>query len=341
MIYQYSVRSTLYSQDIAKASVLPKVDFPDSFVPAILILSNNYSKFTQCITLSGIFKGLINILLNSKKLFITPNTKGLLFYMVLHKHDESHTCYQHPELYTYAVNTTNNLSSPQSRAKKAKVIIYGGNGFVGTHVAKRLVEANAYAVCLSRTGHKPIHLQDEEWSSQACWSKGDASAPDSKLLASADCLICLVGSAPLPTFSQASYNEKVFTNGTANANVIKAAAEAGIKKVILLGAKIPWPLRRDSFAYTKGKNLALNAASEFAQLSEQHTAVVLQPGMIYGKRFLANGKSIPLNTLLGPIPHIMPGQFVSVETVANRIIEMALTEGAHTGKLTIIKNADI
>lgn len=231
--------------------------------------------------------------------------------------------------------------SNTKKAEKTKVVIYGGNGFVGTHVAKCLSESDTHAICLSRTGHKPIHLQDEDWSNNVCWSSGDASTPDNKLLASADTLICLVGSAPTPTFSKKSFEQKVFANGMTNANAIKAAGEAGIKKVVLLGAQIPWPLRTNKFAYAKGKELALDAAGEFAALSDEHSAVVFQPGMIYGRRYLPSGKSIPLNLLVGPMPYIMANQFVSVERLATRIVEVALSEGTHTGELTIIKNSDI
>ncbi len=234
-----------------------------------------------------------------------------------------------------------NKSAAAVQAKKSKVIVYGGNGFVGTHVAKCLSESNVNAVCLSRTGHKPIHLRDEDWSNDVCWSRGDASDPDKKLLASADSLICLVGSAPTPTFSKRSFEQKVFENGITNATAIKAAGEAGIKKVILLGAQILWPLRTNKFAYAKGKELALTAASEFSQMSDEHSAIVFQPGMIYGRRYLTNGKSIPLNLLLGPLPYIMPNQFVSVEKLATRIVEIALSDGAQSGELTIIKNSDI
>jgi len=220
------------------------------------------------------------------------------------------------------VSNSVNKSAAAVQAKKSKVIVYGGNGFVGTHVAKCLSESNVNAVCLSRTGHKPIHL-------------------DKKLLASADSLICLVGSAPTPTFSKRSFEQKVFENGITNATAIKAAGEAGIKKVILLGAQILWPLRTNKFAYAKGKELALTAASEFSQMSDEHSAIVFQPGMIYGRRYLTNGKSIPLNLLLGPLPYIMPNQFVSVEKLATRIVEIALSDGAQSGELTIIKNSDI
>jgi len=227
------------------------------------------------------------------------------------------------------VNISVSKLSKQTRAKRTRVVVYGGNGYVGTRVAKNLAESNAHAICLSRTGHKPVHLRNEEWSNQVCWSKGDASTPDKKFLASADSLVCLVGSAPTPTFSKAAFEQKVFSNGITNATAIKAAGEAGVKKIVLLGAQI------------QGKELALNAAKEFAQLSDEHSAIVFQPGMIYGRRYLASGKSIPLNVLVGPMPFLLSKQFVSVEKLATRIVEVTLSDGPHTGEFTIIKNADI
>jgi len=236
-------------------------------------------------------------------------------------------------------STVNSQACTQS--DKSKIIVYGGNGCVGTNVAKCLIESSASAICLSRTGHKPLHLRDEEWSTQVCWSKGDAAAPDKKLLASADCVICLVGSAPTPTFSKESFERKVFENGETNALAIEAAGEVGIKKVVLLGAQIPWPLRNKSFAYSKGKDRALCAAKRFAELSDEHSAIVFQPGMIFGRRYLPSGKSIPLNKLVGPLPYLLPSQFVSVEKLANRIVEAALSENSYSGELTIVKNSNI
>lgn len=222
-----------------------------------------------------------------------------------------------------------------------KVVIYGGNGFVGTRVAERLVRLDACTVCISRTGHKPLHLREEEWSTNVRWCKGDASQADEALLASIDVLICLVGSPPVPTFSQESYEHQVFMNGTTCANAIKSAEKAGIKRVVLLNAQIPLPLRTDRFGYAKGKRLALEAAEAFAEISEHHTAVVLQPGAIYGKRHLANGKVVPLHWFMRPFSVIMPWQFVSVEDVADCIVRAVIDDKRYRGKFTVLSNRDL
>lgn len=222
-----------------------------------------------------------------------------------------------------------------------KVVIYGGNGFVGTRVAQALSQLNTCTVCLSRTGHKPLHLKDDKWSERVRWCKGDASDADQQLLASADVLICLVGSAPLPTLSKQAYAQQLFMNGTTCVNAIESAAQAGIKRVVLLGAKIPLPLRTDFFAYSKGKNLALEAARKFAQLSDQHSAIVLQPGAIYGKRHLSNGRVVPLDWFMGPLAKIMPWQFISVDAVAKKIAHAATELAPYEGTFTLISNSQI
>lgn len=218
----------------------------------------------------------------------------------------------------------------KSNSKSARsVAIYGGNGFVGVHVAKELVENNFDVICISRTGHKPLHLKDEKWSERARWCKGDAAEPSQECLKQVDVVISTVGSAPTPTFSKTAFDQKVFENGVCNSQLIKAASKAGIKTVVLLGAKIPWPLNSKHFAYAKGKKMAQEAAENFTQHSSSHSALVLKPGVVLGKRVIGNGKIIPLDTLFYPFKLLMPWQFVSAEKVAKRIC-LELTENTDT-----------
>lgn len=224
---------------------------------------------------------------------------------------------------------------------RIKIVVFGGNGFVGTRVAKKLVEREVCAVCLSRTGHKPLHLKDQKWSESVRWCKGDASSPDTQLLERLDGLVTLVGSPPLPTMSKEAYEEQVFMNGTANANAIRAAGEAGIKRLVLLGAQIPFPLRSMRFGYAKGKKIAMDAAEEFSKLSSEHRAIVIQPGMIFGRRYLKSGKAVALDTFFKPMSWIMPWQFVSVERVAERIVSEMLCNEPNKDQFIVIKNSQI
>jgi len=234
-----------------------------------------------------------------------------------------------------------NLTKHCLKNKRHKIIIYGGNGFVGTHLAERLSKEDACIMCLSRSGYKPLHLKDKPWSESIRWCKGDANTPDIKLLSEADVVIILVGSAPLPTFSKTQFTQKVHDNGSAPSNVIKAASKAGVKRIILMGAQIPFFLNTNAFAYTKGKNVALQSAIDFASTSEQHGAIVLQPGAIYGKRHLRNGKVISLDKVMSPASRVMPWQFISVTRIAEKITNVAINHQEYDGKLTILKHGEI
>jgi nucleoside-diphosphate-sugar epimerase len=173
------------------------------------------------------------------------------------------------------------------------------------------------------------------------WCKGDASDPDTQLLQRLNGLVTLVGSPPLPTFSEEAYDEQVFINGTTNANAIKAAGEAGIKRVVLLGAQLPFFMRGEKFGYAEGKKIAMKAAQDFSELSSEHRAIVIQPGIIYGRRYQKNGNSVPLGMIFKPMSWIMPWQFVSVEKVAERIATEMLCEDPNRAQFIVIKNSQI
>ncbi len=220
-----------------------------------------------------------------------------------------------------------------------KIVIFGGNGFVGTHVACELQKRGADVVCISRRGHKPLHLNAEPWSSKVRWCKGDASSPDYELLNQTDVVVCCVGSPPLPTLTQQAHDTQYFMNGTTCINAIGAAKEAGVKKVILIGAQVPWPLRNKAFAYFKGKQDAFEAARQFAESGEPRFAVVLQPGMVTGKRILESGRAVRLDLITAPVSSIMRSQFVSAERIAHCVADHALSDSDQG--FTVIQNKDI
>ena len=151
---------------------------------------------------------------------------------------------------------------------KPRVVVFGGSGFVGSRVVEKLAELGANVVAVSRGGRPPEQVKNEEWAKQVAWVKGDAGAPDVELLKGSDAVVSLIGSAPKPTFSEDAYEKEFSLNGTSNVNVIQAAGEAGVKRVVYLAAKIPGYMDKDSFAYTKGKRVSIEAAEKFASFVE-------------------------------------------------------------------------
>jgi len=202
--------------------------------------------------------------------------------------------------------------------KKSKVVIYGGNGFVGTHLAQRLSQEDVCVMCLSRTGHKPLHLRNHHWSESIHWCKDDANSPDFTFLSDADVVVISIGAPPTPTFSRKAYEKQFNYNGST-----------------------PFFFRNKYFAYSQGKDLAFKAAKQFAALSPQHSAVILQPGAIYGKRYLQNGKVLPLDTFLTPFSKVLPSQFISIDKISSRLVDTIVNEEKYLARLSVIEHCDI
>lgn len=221
-----------------------------------------------------------------------------------------------------------------------RIAIYGGNGFVGTHIAKALSSTDSCVLCVSRTGHKPAHLREQAWSDNVKWCSGDATNPDEKLLNSIDVLICCIGSPPVPTFNQAAYDAQVHSNGTTNQTVIRAAASSNVKRVVLISANLPKIMRRESFGYALGKKMSEDAATQFAKSNAERSAIIFRPGMIYGTRHNAKGRAIHLAPFFAPLGALVPSQFTCVERLSNRVVEFVNQEASST-KLQVINAADI
>ncbi len=233
----------------------------------------------------------------------------------------------------------------------SKVLIFGGNGFVGTAIAKLLVEQNITPICVSRTGSKPLHLIDVAWADKVEWVQGDANSPQLELFDGIEVIMTLIGSPPVPTFSQSAYQQQLHNNSAPNLAVIESAKAAGVKRVVVMGAHLPKLMSTDCFAYAKGKRLSLEAAKEFSERSDQYSSIVLQPTGIYGVRYTKVGKPINLGLVLKPMAKLqhwvpeklkqwMPETLVSDRAVARAAIDACLNE-RFEGKFTVIPNQQI
>ena len=125
-----------------------------------------------------------------------------------------------------------------SNHTNAHIVIFGGNGFVGTNIAQRLVEKEVPTTCVSRTGTRPVHLENQPWADKIHWIGGDATDPDMELVQSATTVVTLVGSPPIPTLGRKAYNHQVHMNSEANIRVIDTAERTGVKRVVVMGAKV-------------------------------------------------------------------------------------------------------
>ncbi|KAH9739527.1 NAD(P)-bd dom domain-containing protein [Citrus sinensis] len=111
---------------------------------------------------------------------------------------------------------TPNVKPPSNE----KVLVLGGNGFVGSHICKEALERGLTVSSFSRSGRSSL---EDSWAESVVWHQGDLLSPDSlkDLLIGVNSVISCVGG-----FGSNSYMYKI--NGTANINAVKAAKEQGV-----------------------------------------------------------------------------------------------------------------
>ncbi|KAM7255516.1 hypothetical protein ACFE04_008414 [Oxalis oulophora] len=183
---------------------------------------------------------------------------------------------------------TVNVPPPPSH----KLLVLGGNGFVGSHVCKQALDRGFTVASLSRSGSSAVK---EPWAEKVIWHRGNLLSPDSfkEALNGITYVISCVGGF--------GTNSKMYQiNGTANINAIRAASEHGVKRFVYISAAdfglVNYILR----GYYEGKR-----AAETELMSKfPYGGVVLRPGFIYGSRQVGSMK-VPLQVIGSPMEMIL------------------------------------
>ncbi|KAK8916259.1 hypothetical protein KSP39_PZI023011 [Platanthera zijinensis] len=173
-----------------------------------------------------------------------------------------------------------------------KVLVLGGNGFVGAHVCKEAVHQGFSVSSFSRSGRSSIQ---ECWADNVVWNQGSLLVPDSlkDSMNDVSAVISCVGG-----FGSNSQMYKV--NGTANVNAIRAAAEQGVKRFVYISAADFGFVNYLLQGYYDGKR-----AAEAELLSNfPYGGVILKPGFIHGTRRVA-GVKVPLGIIGSPLEMIL------------------------------------
>jgi len=213
-----------------------------------------------------------------------------------------------------------------------RLLVYGGNGFVGSKVLELAAIRGAICTSVSRSGKMPAQLEQLRplWLNQVTWVVGDAP--------------------PLPTFNQRAFEQQVMTNGSANTAVIAEAQRQGVKRVVLLSAHIPALMRSSRFGYYVGKQQASEAAANYTRASADNVATVIYPSAIYGTRYTGGGTAIPLGLLMSPVAWLMrrlpvvvsrflPESPVPLQQVASSVVDAAMA--AERRGLMVVENQDL
>ncbi|OAY64155.1 uncharacterized protein At1g32220, chloroplastic [Ananas comosus] len=173
-----------------------------------------------------------------------------------------------------------------------KLLVLGGNGFVGSHVCKEALDRGLSVSSLSRSGRSSIR---ESWADKVEWHQGDLLVPDSlkDVMNGVAAVISCVGG-----FGSNTQMYKI--NGTANINAIRAAAEQGVKRFVYISAADFGLANYLLQGYYEGKRAA--EAELLAKFT--YGGVILRPGFIHGTRQVGSMK-IPLGLIGSPLEMIL------------------------------------
>ena len=156
-------------------------------------------------------------------------------------------------------------AEPETAAPAAglKVTVLGGSGFVGSRVCKKLVEAGAEVVSVSKSGSRP---SAEAWASAVDWRTQDLTRGARDNLEAAvgapDVLVSCVGSVGF------DMQGLILGNGIANVAGVKAAAKAGCSRYVYVSVSAEVAACEDGWlpgyfsGYFKGKRMAEAAMAE-------------------------------------------------------------------------------
>jgi uncharacterized protein YbjT (DUF2867 family) len=177
--------------------------------------------------------------------------------------------------------------------ERKKLLVLGGNGFVGSHVCVEALTRGVPVVSLNRTGRP--EGTDGSWVNNVVWVRGDLFDPSrwEDSLSEVQAVISCVGG-----FGTNDQMRRI--NGEANRTAVWAASKAGVKRFVYVSVAdfgLPSILLQ---GYFEGKKLAEDAVrSKFP-----YSGVILRPGFIYGDRKIA-GVKVPLGMIGSPLEAVM------------------------------------
>ncbi|KAJ0112745.1 hypothetical protein Patl1_03582 [Pistacia atlantica] len=197
--------------------------------------------------------------------------------------------------------------------KSERVVVLGGNGFVGSAICKAAVSKGIEVTSLSRSG-RPSYTGS--WVNQVNWISGDVFYANwDEVLVGATAVVSTLGGF-------GTEEQMLRINGEANVVAVGAAQKYGIPKFILISVHdYNFPPFLLSSGYFTGKRKAEsevlskypysgNLEYPFPQFlvyfSEalRFSCVVLRPAFIYGKRKV-DGFEIPLDLIGEPWERIL------------------------------------
>ena len=164
---------------------------------------------------------------------------------------------------------------------KAAVLVTGAAGFIGSHLARRLVDGGAAVRVLSRDGLTRI--------SDATVVVGDVTLPESLASAAVGCEVIFHCAA----LAGGTLSDAREVNVVGTRNVLEAAVQAGVRRVVHLssvaihGSQLPARVDESQPLVSNGAAYSLSKAEGEAVARDYHAGgllqvVVVRPTCVYG-----------------------------------------------------------
>lgn len=212
------------------------------------------------------------------------------------------------------------MNRPSPLADKL-VVLVGGSGFVGTHVAQELLRRGARVRVAARNPEKAFNLKPLANLGQVQFARCDVKQARSveACVAGADAAVYLVG-----TFGA---DQKVLQAKSAGV-AAAAAAQGGAQAFVYVSAIGADPHKASGYARTKGEGEELVKAA-FPQ------ATVIRPSIVFGEEggiipmFAGLVAAMPVLPVFGPNAKIQP---VWVDDLAAAIANALENPARHGGK---------
>jgi len=228
-----------------------------------------------------------------------------------------------------STSTNNDESNPPSGPK---IVVLGGNGYVGRHVLQAALNRGADAVSINRSGMPKAGQASGSWLSQVKWVAADVFDVKTwaKELEGATGVVSCIGA-----FGSNAFMEKM--NGDANVLAVQTAAKAGVPHFVYVSTvenNLPEFVLK---GYFKGKQRAEEAV---LQSFPGGKGVVLRPSFVYGTRQVGSfslplaviGRPMELLFRLPPFPSLrqrLPGtQALLAPPVAVQAVAAVAAAGA-------------
>ena len=219
-----------------------------------------------------------------------------------------------------------------------KLVVPGGNGFIGSEICRIAVQNGHEVAAFGRTGRPALTPAEHPWTQEVEWRAADVFEPDTwrDLLENADAVVHRI-----TTIQEAPDRNVTFDRVNADSALLAAdeAVEAGADAFVFLSV-------RDKPPFVPHKFLSAKRRAE-RTLHEQYSAlrtVSLRPNLVYGEQ---NRGTSTLAAVLTQLEEVRPHPYASaegrplpVQLVAAAAVQAAVTSTLE-GVLTVPQIDDV